>query len=365
VIVDLTDTNAGKIASAMVQLRHQAGAPTVGMVMTLVIVADEHEHYDAMKAALEAAHEHPSRILVVVPRPGRGKPRLDAEVRYGGDAGPGETVVMRLHGPLADHAASVVLPLLLPDAPVMVWWPGKGPDTPSADKIGRLAQRRVTDASARRSPEQALAIRADGYQGGDTDFSWTRITGWRTLLAALFDQPYARITAGEILAERSSPSGELLARWLEMKLKVPIERKTSRGPGISGVRLHTVDGAMSVLRPDGRTAVLEQPGQPDRHIALFRRTTSEAIAEEMRRLDADEVYGDVLRHTHRPPPVPKPQLRSFRATRAKAAKKSATEAATEQAVTDQAVTKKAATKKAATKKAAPRRAGARRRASKG
>ncbi|MET0741246.1 MAG: glucose-6-phosphate dehydrogenase assembly protein OpcA [Candidatus Nanopelagicales bacterium] len=345
-IVDLTDTNAGKIASAMVQLRHQAGAPTVGMVMTLVIVADEHEHYDAMKAALEAAHEHPSRILVVVPRPGRGKPRVDAEVRYGGDAGPGETVVMRLHGPLADHAASVVLPLLLPDAPVMVWWPGKGPDTPSADKIGRLAQRRVTDAAARRSPDQALDIRADGYQGGDTDLSWTRITGWRTLLAALFDQPYARITGGEILAERSSPSGELLARWLEMRLKVPVERKSSRGPGISGVRLHTVDGAMSVLRPDGRTAVLEQPGQPDRHIALFRRSTSEAIAEEMRRLDEDEVYGEVLRHTHRPPPVPKPRLRSVRATRAKVTNKSASKSAEKAAKTTTTPSKAASRRRA-------------------
>jgi glucose-6-phosphate dehydrogenase assembly protein OpcA len=314
-IVDLVDTNAGKIASAMVHLRHQAGAPTVGMVMTLVIVADEQEHYDATKAALEAAHEHPSRILVVIPRPGRGKSRVDAEVRYGGDAGPGETVVMRLHGPLAEHAASVVLPLLLPDAPVMVFWPGKGPDTPALDKIGRLAQRRVTDAAARRSPDQALAVRAEGYQGGDTDLSWTRITGWRTLLAALLDQPYARITGGEIQAEAASPSGELLARWLEMKLKVPIERKRSRGPGISGVRLRTVDGTMSVLRPDGRTAVLEQPGQPERHVALFRRSTSEVIAEEMRRLDADEVYGEVLRHSHRPPPVPKPQLRSYRATR--------------------------------------------------
>ena len=88
--------------------------------------------------------------------------------------------------------------------------------------------------------------------------------------------------------------------------------------------------------------MLEQPGQPDRHIALFRRTTSEAIAEEMRRLDADEVYGEVLRHTNAPPPVPKPQLRSIRATRAKATKKTATK-----------------------EKAAPRKAAPRKRASKG
>jgi len=37
-----------------------------------------------------------------------------------------------------------------------------------------------------------------------------------------------------------------------------------------------------------------QPGQPDRHIALPRRTAAECLAEELRRLDADEVYAETL-----------------------------------------------------------------------
>ena len=32
------------------------------------------------------------------------------------------------------------------------------------------------------------------------------------------------------------------------------------------------------------------PGQPDRHVALKRRETSELIAEELRRLDPDDIY---------------------------------------------------------------------------
>jgi len=66
VIVDLTDTTAGAIAAALVQARHSAGVPAVGMVMTLVIVTDESVHYDALRAALDAAREHPSRILVTI-----------------------------------------------------------------------------------------------------------------------------------------------------------------------------------------------------------------------------------------------------------------------------------------------------------
>ena len=47
-------------------------------------------------------------------------------------------------------------------------------------------------------------------------------------------------------------------------------------------------------RPDGERAVLSRPGQPDRRVALPRRVTRDLLAEELRRLDADEVYADVL-----------------------------------------------------------------------
>ncbi|GHI45439.1 glucose-6-phosphate 1-dehydrogenase [Streptomyces albidoflavus] len=35
---------------------------------------------------------------------------------------PARTVILRLYGEIVDHAQSVVLPLLLPDAPVVAWW---------------------------------------------------------------------------------------------------------------------------------------------------------------------------------------------------------------------------------------------------
>ena len=48
-------------------------------------------------------------------------------------------------------------------------------------------------------------------------------------------------------------------------------------------------------RPDGKTAALRQPDQPEHRIALPIRQLRECLAEELRRLDADEVYGEVLR----------------------------------------------------------------------
>ncbi len=293
-IQDLPDTTAARVAAAIVQARHLAGVPAVGMVATLVIVTDERDHYDALRAAQEMSREHPARILVSIQRPGRVAARLDAEVRFLGDSGPGETVVLRLHGELADHAESVLLPLLLPDAPVVVWWPGTCPPVPAEDPVGRLAQRRVTDAAAAKDPMDALMMRAEAYQPGDTDLAWTRITSWRTLLAAALDQPYEPILAAEVSCESGSPSSELLARWLALKLSVPVTRTLSEGPGITSVMLSSGEQVITISRPDGRVAELTRPGQPMREVSLMARDTVEIIAEEMRRLDPDEVYAEVL-----------------------------------------------------------------------
>ena len=40
------------------------------------------------------------------------------------------------------------------------------------------------------------------------------------------------------------------------------------------------------------------PGQPDRAVALRRRELPELLAEELRRLDADEVYAATVRAMH-------------------------------------------------------------------
>jgi glucose-6-phosphate dehydrogenase assembly protein OpcA len=68
----------------------------------------------------------------------------------------------------------------------------------------------------------------------------------------------------------------------------------SDGPGITEVRLTTTAGDIVLSRPDGRLAHLSRPGQPEREVALHQRDTVEILSEEMRRLDPDEVYGEVL-----------------------------------------------------------------------
>lgn len=298
-MIELIDTNAAGIAAEFVAARFRAGSPAMGMVMTLVIVVDEDGAEDAMAVARQASHEHPARVLGVIIGDARGAAHINAQVGTG--AGwTGETALIRLKGEVVKHSESVVLPLLLPDSPVAIWWPTDPPAAPAQDPLGRLAQRRITDSSAVvRGRSTAIHAQCAAYAPGNTDLSWTRITPWRALLAAALDQHPHKISGGEVTAERISPSADLLVAWLADRLKVRIERSSSQGPGITEVVLETKDGPIRISRPDGRLATFSSPGQPDRPIALKRRGLPGLLAEELRRLDEDDVYATTARRLAR------------------------------------------------------------------
>ncbi|MFE1793148.1 glucose-6-phosphate dehydrogenase assembly protein OpcA, partial [Streptomyces sp. NPDC059525] len=151
------------------------------------------------------------------------------------------------------------------------------------------------DAQAAADPVGVLADRAAAYAPGDTDLAWTRLTPWRSLLACAFDQRTLPVTAAAVESEADNASAELLARWLEDRLGVQVARVATDGPVITRVRLETSAGEVVVDRPTGSLATLVLPGWPDRKVALKIRSTAELIAEELRRLDADEVYASALR----------------------------------------------------------------------
>ncbi len=295
-IIDLPSTSTVAISKRLVALRQDTGAMALGRVLTLVIVVDEQDADEAIEAANDASRQHPCRIIAVVIGNKRGASRIDAQIRVGGDAGASEVVVARLYGPLTEHGRSVVTPLLLPDSPVVAWWPKDAPSNVSKDAIGSMAQRRITDAAETRNPRNALLNRAKTYAGGDTDLAWTRITLWRGLLAAALDQrPFEAVTEATVTGGTDSPSTDLLAAWLAEALRCKVNRARSRaGTGMVSVRLERRSGAVDLIRPDGTTATLTQPGQPVRRISLARRGTAECLADELRRLDPDDIYAETI-----------------------------------------------------------------------
>src|SRR3982751_5157811 len=145
-MIALADTDSAGIAKEFLLARTRAGSPAMGMVMTMVIVANEDEADTAMEMGREASHEHPARVLGVILGSARGDSQVDAQVGTG-SGWTGETALIRLTGEVAKHPDSVVLPLLLPDSPVAVWWPTDPPADPASDPLGLLAQRRITDSA--------------------------------------------------------------------------------------------------------------------------------------------------------------------------------------------------------------------------
>lgn len=301
--VILKDTNSAQISAALLRARRSAGSPAMGMVLTLIIVCDESEYEAAMKASMEAGREHPCRILLVVTGPGRNT-SLDAEVRIG-DGTPGEVVIIRMRGAIAAHPASVIRPLLLPDSPVVIWWPGKPPANLAEDELAHLAGRRLTDSATASRPLAELHTRAKSYTPGDTDLAWTRLTPWRALLAAALDQYPAKITSVIVEAERNNPSADLLAAWLQSRINLDVTRRISEGPGITAVRLGTAAGDIAITRPDGLLAAYTVPGQPERRVALKRRDVTELISEELRRMDPDPIYEAAVKTLARQPATKK------------------------------------------------------------
>ncbi len=298
-IVDMPATSTSQLNKKLVEVRERGGAMSLSRVLTLVMVTEDgNGAEDAIESANEASRQHPCRVIVLARGSKKAAARLDGQIRVGGDAGASEVVVLRGYGPLAsgEAGAGMAVPLLLPDTPVVVWWPGIAPSVPAEDPIGQLASRRITDAAAEKSPMRALEQRVTSYRPGDTDFAWTRLTLWRAQLASALDQPpHDAVTSAVVDGEPDSPSTDLLAGWLAHRLAVPVKRtKIGAKGGLHSVRLNRGSGAIELIRPDAKVGTLTQPGQPDRLLALQRRPVRDCLSEELRRLDADETYAGAL-----------------------------------------------------------------------
>lgn len=292
-IIEMPETSTNDVAKKMVEIRESGGAISLGRVLTLVVVAEHGEPTEAaVEAAIGASSEHPSRVIVLACGSRKGESLLNAQIRVGGDAGASEVVILSMSGPLADQPHSVVTPFLLPDCPIVVWWPGAAPEDPSADPMGRIGRRRILDASKSAHPESVLERRLATYSPGDSDLAWTQITHWRALLASAIDRPpHTPIQSVVVTGPAQSPGIELLAGWLYSALGVP----TTRSIGSFEVRLLRDHGATVLSIDQNGNAVISVPGKPDGRVAMTNRDLPVYLAEELRRLDTDEVFEQALR----------------------------------------------------------------------
>ena len=242
-IIEMPNTRTREIAHKIEQLHEERGESATGRVLTLLISTTEDELEQALELANAASREHPCRVIAISPRRGNGarkpvegapKPaedadaaydnsNLDAQVRFGADAGAGEIIVLHPRGGLVHHPDTLVIPLLVPDAPVVAWWPNEAPANPSKDLLGAMARSRITDAMHSSNPYRTIEDLRRNWSPKNVDMAWTRLTVWRAMLATMLDQPpHLPISTVKVSGPKGFLPMDLLAAWLRLKLNVPV-----------------------------------------------------------------------------------------------------------------------------------------------
>jgi hypothetical protein len=73
------------------------------------------------------------------------------------------------------------------------------------------------------------------------------------------------------------------------------------------VKLHRTSGDVEIVRTSADSANLVQAGQPSREITLARRNLRDCLIEDLRRLDSDVLFGEVITKSFGPK-VNKPEI---------------------------------------------------------
>ena len=300
-IVTLPDTTTRDVSTALLEARENYSLAT-GRVLTLLVAAHAEDDVPSiLETVRSATMEHPARVIVLLLDCQSEHTYMDAEVIVAADAGASEMVVMTLHGELTKHLDAVVAPLLLPDTPIVAWWPTTVPDVPAEAELGNIAHRRITNAW-RTMGAECIEQLANAYVPGDSDMMWSKITPWRGVVASAFDRYKHMPRTISLSGVAEHPSVSIAAAWLHACFGVAVTinnvDKSDAVPGspIQRLALNCDEGSVQVQSIDEHTVRVSVPGYPDAFVALIARSDAECLAEELRHLDPDAMYARALLH---------------------------------------------------------------------
>ena len=97
------------------------------------------------------------------------------------------------------------------------------------------------------------------------------------------------------MAPPTDPTAALMKGWLQSRLGVePTWEPTDRVPRMHSVQLECANGDCVTVTREENTALFSRTGQEDRYMPLPKRPVGDELAEELRRLDPDQIYGEAL-----------------------------------------------------------------------
>jgi glucose-6-phosphate dehydrogenase assembly protein OpcA len=226
------------------------------------------------------AERHPSRTILLFPRPNEDRDALDAEVDLrcfvrGGQEREvcSEVISIRLCGRRASAPASVVAPLLVSDLPVFLRWRGECPfGSPELEQLVDLTDRLIVDSAEWPDGEGRYARLGELFERVVvSDIAWARTERWRRAVAALWPEV---AEASSLRVAGPQAEGLLLARWLSARLERDVELE------------HEPAGEIELVEVDGRAAVPARFERP---------TPSDLLSAQLEIFDRDRVYEEAIR----------------------------------------------------------------------
>lgn len=274
--------------------------------MTLIVAAEEEADSDDLRHMLGVLmHNHPARAIVLR---FRDRPGLDATVfsqcwmpfgKHQQICAEGIEIVAGREE--LQQVAQLLLPLLAPDLPAVLWCRGPrvfwgdafAPVHPLVDKI-------IVDSSTASDPYGAVnAVRDLRKQGRlVADLSWTKLTGLREFVASLYDEGSAKaLRSVEVIyaGDMPSPSGIYFGAWMERSLPgVPV-KLTKGTEGRRSIRSVILSGEHEVVLKRPNAAIMEMYcGGRMRKSAIVRMPEEGQMSEELSILGPDPVFDRVL-----------------------------------------------------------------------
>jgi glucose-6-phosphate dehydrogenase assembly protein OpcA len=272
-------------------------------VLNLIVVTDEDAAEGVTRSVSNIAGRYPSRAIVLISDPEEEETNLEfrlsafCSTRGGGAQVCAEQITIHAEGPPAEHLESLAGPLLIPDLPVFLWYPGLfSPSSVEFVGMATLADRIIIDSAAAGDCETSLREIAGLLEEPETpaigDLQWVQLSPWRALVAELFSSPerageLERLWGIEIL---HAPDGEcralLFVGWLASSLGWSLEDATGTAEGRE----------VRFAGPSGKVSAEISPTSPDARFREVRLYSDDYGFGVARSRDLSEAHTTVTRN---------------------------------------------------------------------
>lgn len=246
---------------------------TRASVLNLIIVAnDDEDAAHAQRASEHLSQIHPCRVILFNRVSGSDKSRLSpaiyATCEADGD-GPAAPCIERIRIPvnrqMYRQLASLVQPLIIPELPAYLWWPGRPAIAdPSFVALARASNLTVIDSLLLGSTQELQSLSDLQAQLPArtviADLNWQRLQPWRELTAQFFDIRSAQwaltcireveIDAGRVDGHALPIQAMMFASWLAHCLNwTPFSaRRTRKDRWYIGMRDHSGEHVRIIIR---------------------------------------------------------------------------------------------------------------------